>query len=84
MFQKMHFNHFLVHFSAKTNLRRAKNVVFSIFCILIDRPIGGYSPPPTLLKVTLTHDTTFQIFSIALRLVTDDIAFNNKKTIYYD
>ena len=46
--------------------------------------MGGYSPPPTLLKVTLTHDTTFQIFSIALRLVADDIALNSKKTIYYD
>ena len=34
-------NHFLVHSSAKNTLRKAKNVVFSFFCILVDRPLGG-------------------------------------------
>ena len=34
-------DHFLVHSSTKNSLRRAKNVVFSLFCILVDRPMGG-------------------------------------------
>ena len=34
-------NHFLVNSSAKKNsLRTAKNVFF-LFCILVDRPMGG-------------------------------------------
>ena len=43
------FNHVLVKSSAKNNFRRAKNVVFFLFCILVDRPNGGgYAPPPWL------------------------------------
>ena len=34
-------NHFLVHSSTKNSLRKAKNVVFSLFCILVDMPMGG-------------------------------------------
>ena len=34
-------NHFLVYTSAKNSLRSAKNVVFPLFCILVDRPIGA-------------------------------------------
>ena len=38
-------NHFLVNSSAKNSLKRAKNVVFSLFCILVDKSMrGGYSP----------------------------------------
>ena len=51
-------NHFLVNSSAKKNsLKRAKNVVFSLFCILIDRSMGGVgaiaptSPMATILLV---------------------------------
>ena len=33
-------NHFLVHSIAKNSLRSAKNVVFFLFCILVDRPMG--------------------------------------------
>ena len=48
-------NHFLVNSSAKNSLKRAKNVVFSLFCILVDRPMGGAvfpaSPMATLLLV---------------------------------
>ena len=40
-------NHFLVNSSAKDSLRRAKNVVFFLFCILVNRPMGGdIAPPP--------------------------------------
>ena len=41
-------NHVLVHSSPKTSLRSAKNVVFFLFCILVDRPMGGgaKAPPP--------------------------------------
>ena len=35
------FNHFLVNSNAKDSLRRAKNVVLFLFCILVDRPMGG-------------------------------------------
>ena len=38
-------NHVFVHSSAKTSLRRAKNVVFFLFCILFDRPMGGALVP---------------------------------------
>ena len=38
-------NHFLVNSSAKNSLKKAKNVKFFLFCILVDRPMeGGYSP----------------------------------------
>ena len=39
-------NHFLVWFCAKESLRSAKNVVFSLFCILVGRPMGGAIAPP--------------------------------------
>ena len=29
----------------KNRLRCAKNVIFSLLCILIDRPMGGFEPP---------------------------------------
>ena len=35
------FNHCLVNSSAKNSLKRAKNVLFFLFCILVDRPMGG-------------------------------------------
>ena len=34
-------NHFLVQSRAKESLRSAKNVVFSLFCILVGRSMGG-------------------------------------------
>ena len=34
-------NHFLVNSIAKDSLKRAKNVVYFLFCILFDRPMGG-------------------------------------------
>ena len=34
-------NHFLVHSSAKNSLRRAKNLLFFLFCIFVDKPMGG-------------------------------------------
>ena len=49
-------NHFLVHSSPKNSLRSAKNVVFSLFCILVDRPIRGATAPapyPSPLLATL-------------------------------
>ena len=51
-------NHFLVNSSAKDSLRRAKNVVFLLFCILVNRPMeGDIAPPPpppaTLLAMLL-------------------------------
>ena len=39
-------NHYLVHSSAQNSLKSAKNVVLFSFCILVDMPMGGYSPPP--------------------------------------
>ena len=33
-------NHFLVHSSTNNSLRKDKNVVFSLFCILVDRQMG--------------------------------------------
>ena len=39
-------NHLLVHSSPKNSLRSAKNVVFSLFCILVNRPIRGATAPP--------------------------------------
>ena len=38
-------NHFWVYSGAKDNLRSAKNVAFSLFCILVGRPMEGYSIP---------------------------------------
>ena len=49
-------NHYLVHSSAFNGLKSAKNVVFFLFCILVDMPMGGHSPPPplaTLLTPTM-------------------------------
>ena len=46
MFQKNALNHFLVHSSAKNSLRSAKNVVFFLFCILVNRPMWAIVPPP--------------------------------------
>ena len=41
-------NHFLVNSSEKNNLKRVKNVVFFLFCILVDRPMkGAIAPAPT-------------------------------------
>ena len=34
------FIHFLVNSNAKNSLKKAKNVVFFLFCILVDRPMG--------------------------------------------
>ena len=33
-------NNFLVNSSPKNSLERAKNVVFFLFCILVDKPMG--------------------------------------------
>ena len=48
-------NHFLVNSSAKNSLKKAKNVIFFLFCILVDRPMEGIiapaSPMATLLLV---------------------------------
>ena len=41
-------NHYLVHCSACNSLKSAKNVVFFTFCILVDMPMGVYSPPGPL------------------------------------
>ena len=41
-------NHILVHSSPKTSLISAKNVVFFLFCILVDRPMGGEGKSPPL------------------------------------
>ena len=46
-------NHFLVNSSAKDSLRRAKNVVFFLFCILVDRLLRRNPPPATLLAMLL-------------------------------
>ena len=41
-------NHFLIDSSPKNSLRSAKNVVFFLFCILVDRPmkVATALPPP--------------------------------------
>ena len=38
--------HYLVHSSAFNGLKSAKNLVFFSFCILVNMPMGSYSPPP--------------------------------------
>ena len=38
-------DHLLVHSRSKHCLRKAKNLVFSLFCILVDIPKGGLQPP---------------------------------------
>ena len=38
--------HFLVNSSAKNSLRRANDVVFFLFCVLVSRPMGGAIAPP--------------------------------------
>ena len=45
---KLCLNHFLVQSSAKESLRSAKNVVFSLFCILVGRPMEGAIAPPLI------------------------------------
>ena len=42
----------------KNRLRSAKNVIFSIFCILVDRPMGnggGLNPQPPSLRTPLFY-----------------------------
>ena len=39
-------NHFLVNSNAKNSLRRVKNVVFFLFCILVDWSMGGGGAKP--------------------------------------
>ena len=54
---KICLNHFWVYSSAKDSLRRAKNVVFSLFCIFVDKPMGGalaLSPPPLATLMILS------------------------------
>ena len=51
------FYHFLIHSSPKKILRSAKNVVFSLFYILVHRPMGGRAvasyPLAKLLKTAM-------------------------------
>ena len=72
-------NHFLANSSAKNSLKRALNVVFFLFCILVDRPIGGsYSPlpppppppasPMATLLLVLRHIMVNLVLINALRL----------------
>ena len=37
----------------KNRLKSAKNVVFSLLCIFVDRPMGGRVEPPTPLRTPL-------------------------------
>ena len=47
-------NHFLVNSNAKKNsLKRAKNEVVSLFCILVDRSMGGGAMAPASSMATL-------------------------------
>ena len=46
MFQKC-FKSLFSPFQCKNSLRSAKNVVFSLFCILVDRPEEGTIAPPS-------------------------------------
>ena len=41
-------NHVWAHSSAKDSLRNTKNVIFCLFCIFVDRPIGAPQPVATL------------------------------------
>ena len=41
MFRKMFYIPILIHSSALNSLKRAKSVVFVLFCILVDMPMGG-------------------------------------------
>ena len=47
---KVALNHVGVHVIAKNRLRSAKNVIFCLLCILVDRPMGGggWTPKPLL------------------------------------
>ena len=38
---KTSFNDFGVHITAKDRLKNVRNVVFSLLCILVGRPMGG-------------------------------------------
>ena len=42
-------NHFLVHSREKNNLKSAKNVVFFLFCILVNRPWGAIALAPLVI-----------------------------------
>ena len=57
-------NHFLVNSSAKKNisLKRAKNVVFSLFCILVDRPIEFQANKFQNFKQINSPDPEYQKF----------------------
>ena len=44
-------NIFLAHFSAKDYFSSAKNVVFPLLCILVDRPMP--KPPPPSISMNL-------------------------------
>ena len=43
---KICFKPFFVFSSAKDGLKRGKNLVFSLFCILVGMPIGGGAVAP--------------------------------------
>ena len=56
-------NHYLVHSSTFDGPKRAKNVVFFSFCILVKLPMGGgsYSPPaPPGYATVVTRDVECQ------------------------
>ena len=64
-------SHFSVHSSAKDSLRSAKNVIFLLLCILINKPMGDIIAPlpgrPGYATVSAlaTHlNTTIQHMSI--------------------
>ena len=42
--------YFFVHSSAKNSLKSVKNVVFFLFCILVDKPMGGGATIATLVE----------------------------------
>ena len=69
-------NHFLVNSSTKNSLKRAKNVVFFLFCILVDRPMQGVIAPPALPLATLLRVWEFFCFLWGLFRLTQ---INKKK-----
>ena len=52
-------NHFLSPFQSKKQSQKCKNVVFSLFCILVGRPIGEPLPPPLLATLLVTAGIFF-------------------------
>ena len=55
----------------KNRLRSAKNVIFSLLCILVDGPMGGFEPPKPPLRTPLIwthaalfHDDIFKLWRI--------------------